>query len=804
MIEVKNINKFFNKNKRSEIHVLNDITISFPDTGLVVLKGNSGSGKTTFLNILGGLDSVNAGEVKIDNQLIKSYNPNIWNKIRTEKIGYIFQNYYLIPTLSVFDNVAIVLKMIGMEDEQEIEERVHYILKQVGIYNYRKRHANQLSGGQQQRVAIARALIKNPKIIIADEPTGNLDSNNTVEVMNIIKKISKQRLVVLVTHEKSIADFYGDRIVEILDGKIIDDYQNESSNTYQIEETDTFYLKDFKHIETSGNVSFYTNDEHIHLEEDIDVRLIYQNGRLLLDVNGVIKKVQLASEDSGVRVFDEHYKKLDKDTFMETSYQIEEIDITKNQKNKETLYTFKNSIINALLNFIKMTSAKKVMLIGFILSGMITAFAASIIGNRMFDDYLNIDELENYVEFSKQAFNMDIEDITSLNDDDPMFWINPYNTSKIRITVPSLYTSAQRYDLEGELDLIDHISEEDLIYGRMPENIYEIVVDKRVYTNNDEPYSRLTEYGVWSADQLIGEKIFARGLELEIVGISDVQTQRIFGDRTTLTLLAYSNIGITSYFLSLDLLGDVVEIVDGRMPVPGSKEILVPSDYGGGAIPPWSFDDGVYERWGYRISGTYDRSSIPFENYLYLAFDEDLEYYVFMNTVRVMSVYSSEPAEMLQKMEDAGLVASWPYGDTIIQAQNQQNKLTAILYISIFILLFTGLGMYYMMRSSMLSRIYEISVYRALGTKQSSIMRGFIIELLVITTFTTLFGYLLACILIFNLQEASYLKDIIYLNGQAFFLGLFLIYAINIFFGIMSIRGQLQKTPSELLSSYDM
>jgi ABC-type lipoprotein export system ATPase subunit/ABC-type antimicrobial peptide transport system permease subunit len=804
MIQVKHINKYFNKNKRSEIHVLDDITIDFPNTGLVVLKGNSGSGKTTFLNILGGLDGINSGEIKIDAQNIKGYNPKIWNKIRTEKIGYVFQNYYLIPSLTVFDNVAIVLKMIGIKDEQEIEERVHYILKQVGIYNFRKRHANQLSGGQQQRVAIARALIKAPKIIIADEPTGNLDSKNTIEIMNIIKKISKQRLVVLVTHEKSIADFYGDRIVEISDGRIIDDYINESPISYQVEEEDTYYLKDFKHIEKSGNLSFYTNDEHIHLNKDIDVKLIYQNGQLLLDVNGAIKKVQLASTDSNIRIIDEHYKKLDDETLMETSYQVEELNLSKNHKNKETLYTFKNNLKNALLNFLKLMRVKKVMLLGFVLSGMITALAASIIGNRLFDYYLEVDELENYVEFTKQEFDMDIEEITSLSNNDPMFWINPYNTKKIQISVPSTYTAVQKYDLEGELDLIDHITADDLIHGRMPENIYEIVVDKRVYTNNNDPFSKLTKYGIWSADQLIGEKIFIRGVEIVIVGISDVSAQRIFGDRTTLTLLSFERLEETFYFLSIEFLGGSVEIVDGRMPEPGSKEILVPYNYGGGMIPPWAFNDGVYERWGYKISGTFDKALIPHTNYTYLAYNADIEHYVFMNTVKVMSVYSSNPQELLGRMTEAGLVATWPYGDKIIQAENQQNRLIAILYISIFILAFSGLGMYYMMRSSMLSRIYEISVYRALGIKQSSIMREFITELIVITSFTTLFGYLFASSLIYTLQEASFLKEIAYLNGSAFILGFFLIYAINILFGIMSIRGQLSKTPSELLSSYDM
>src|SRR5690606_16950020 len=144
-------------------------SMEFPEKGLVVLLGASGSGKTTLLNVIGGLDKVDRGTIQFYEHQIKGYKAGIWDKIRTQDIGYIFQNYYLMNDLSVFENVAFVLKMIGITDKEAIEERVNYILNQVGMYRFRKKKATQLSGGQQQRVAIARALVKNPKVIIADE-----------------------------------------------------------------------------------------------------------------------------------------------------------------------------------------------------------------------------------------------------------------------------------------------------------------------------------------------------------------------------------------------------------------------------------------------------------------------------------------------------------------------------------------------------------------------------------------------------------------------------------------------------------
>lgn len=177
-------------------------------------------GKTTLLNVIGGLDKVRTGKIYIDNKNITSRRTKKVDKIRNLNIGYIFQDYKLIEDMSVYDNVALVLKMIGIKDKKEIKARVEYILEKIGMYRYRNRPAGMLSGGERQRVGIARALVKNPNIIIADEPTGNLDSKNSLEIMNIIKAISKEKLVILVTHERNLAEFYAVRVIEIQDGSI--------------------------------------------------------------------------------------------------------------------------------------------------------------------------------------------------------------------------------------------------------------------------------------------------------------------------------------------------------------------------------------------------------------------------------------------------------------------------------------------------------------------------------------------------------------------------------------------------------
>ena len=190
------------------LSAVKDVSFHIDRGEIFAVVGESGCGKTTMLNAIGGLDTVRSGSIFINGQKISGHNVHAIDKIRNLSVGYIFQDYKLIDDISVFDNVALALKMVGIKDKNEIKVRVEYVLDKVGILRYRYRPAATLSGGERQRVGIARALVKNPDIILADEPTGNLDSKNSVEVMNIIKRISMDRLVILVTHERNLAEFY--------------------------------------------------------------------------------------------------------------------------------------------------------------------------------------------------------------------------------------------------------------------------------------------------------------------------------------------------------------------------------------------------------------------------------------------------------------------------------------------------------------------------------------------------------------------------------------------------------------------
>ena len=262
MIKIRNLNKYYHKGKSNEIHVIDNTSLTLENTGLVCILGESGSGKTTLMNTISGLDNFHDGEIEIDGTVVKKYGDKNQEMVRNEKFGYIFQNYYLLQDRTVEYNLMLGLSLYDIPDEEK-QERIDYVLKAVDMWKYKKRKVSNLSGGQQQRIAIARALSKSPKIIFADEPTGNLDEANTMRIMSILKKISEKCLVVLVTHEKAIADFFADRILWISDGKIQKEVDRSQSDSYEYVEDVNLYLGEYEKQEVEdGNVSLeiYANE----------------------------------------------------------------------------------------------------------------------------------------------------------------------------------------------------------------------------------------------------------------------------------------------------------------------------------------------------------------------------------------------------------------------------------------------------------------------------------------------------------------------------------------------------------------
>ena len=246
MLEIKNLTKVYKTKNGAETVALAGVSLKFGERGMVFLLGKSGSGKSTLLNLCGGLDSPDSGEVIIKGRSSRDFSQSDFDSYRNTFVGFVFQEYNILNEFTVEENIALALELQG---KSKNSERVREILEQVELQDFAKRKPNTLSGGQKQRVAIARALVKNPEIIMADEPTGALDSETGRQVFETLKKLSADKLVIVVSHDREFAALYGDRIIELKDGKVISDVtktvtaaEDDGKNLREIGE-DTLTLK---------------------------------------------------------------------------------------------------------------------------------------------------------------------------------------------------------------------------------------------------------------------------------------------------------------------------------------------------------------------------------------------------------------------------------------------------------------------------------------------------------------------------------------------------------------------------------
>ena len=221
MLEIRNVTKIY-KTAGLEQRALDDVSLNFRKCEFASILGPSGSGKTTFLNIIGGLDHYTDGDLIINEISTKKYKDSDWDSYRNHRIGFVFQNYNLISHQTILTNVRLALTLSGISKKESIE-RAKKALKDVGLIDHIHKKPSQLSGGQMQRVAIARALVNDPDILLADEPTGALDSTTSIQIMELLKEIAKNKLVIMVTHNPELAKKYSSRIINLKDGKITKD-----------------------------------------------------------------------------------------------------------------------------------------------------------------------------------------------------------------------------------------------------------------------------------------------------------------------------------------------------------------------------------------------------------------------------------------------------------------------------------------------------------------------------------------------------------------------------------------------------
>ena len=566
MIKLVKVNKYFNRFKKNENHVINNTSFELGNSGLVSLLGESGSGKTTLLNAIGGLDNISSGSIYIDGKKLSRFS-YFKDKIRTLKIGYIFQNYNLIDNMSVFDNIALSLRMIGIKDKEEIKKRVNYVLEKIDMYRYRKRPASALSGGQRQRVGIARAIVKNPDVIIADEPTGNLDSKNTIEVMNIIKTISQEKLVILVTHEKPLAMFYSDKIIELVDGKVEAIYDNNHNDELDYRIDNKIYLKDIKKCEKISGDMFNGKIYNESLD-NINFTIVVKNGNIYIESD---KKVEVVDSNSNIEIVNEHYKKITKDDYIKNKF---DLSILSNDKKLKysSIYNPISMIAKGISIVLDYKFIKKMLLGGFVISAMFILFSISNIAGVM-----HIDD-SDFLKVNKKYYSLNIPkgNIEKINNVKNLLGdgsIIPSISGNYQIETNTIYQFQDRgVDVSAPVAFTDVIDKSDLIYGMMPGD-NEVLVDRRVIENNIDKFNSPKSIGILSYKDLVGKYLVRGKLRLRVSGIVDCGVKSFYINKKDFSYLINSEeyANFTSNYRNIK--DNNFTLKEGRL--PGDYEALV-------------------------------------------------------------------------------------------------------------------------------------------------------------------------------------------------------------------------------------
>ena len=422
MLKLENITKIYEGKNFKQI-ALNDVTLAFCNNEFVSILGPSGSGKTTLLNIIGGLDKYTYGNLIIDGVSTRKYKERDWNNYRSKKVGFIFQNYNLINHQTVLSNVLLSLNIAGKPKKESIK-LAKKVLKDVELENYIKKKPKELSGGQMQRVAIARALVTNPDIILCDEPTGALDSQTSIQIMELLKEISKEKLVIMVTHNVTLANKYSDRVIALNDGVITYD-----TSPYEVE---NYSLKKIKNKRKTMN-------KFTSLSLSFNNLLTKKSRTLLTSFAGSIGIIGIALVLSLSKGTQKYINKIEKNTFSKYPISIMESYIDYQNmfdKEKESCKNGSicsiNDLTNNVVNDNKINSISK-------------------FSNILKQNYENIN---NYTLDINYNYNIDL---------------NIYKDNKM-IENSSLYFK-EFFNNNSPL-----LKEYTLIYGKLPEKYNEIVI----------------------------------------------------------------------------------------------------------------------------------------------------------------------------------------------------------------------------------------------------------------------------------------------------------------------------------------
>lgn len=795
MIKLVNVYKYFNRGKKNEVKAIDNTSLDLPDKGIVTLLGPSGCGKTTLLNSIGGLSRINKGSIYIDGERITKRSVNKIDKIRSLKIGYIFQNFNLLDDETVFDNVSLVLKINGLKDKEEIKKRVNFCLESLNIYRYRNRYANMLSGGERQRVAIARAIVKDPEVIIADEPTGNLDSKNTIEVMNIIKSISRDRLVILVTHERELAKFYSDRIIEISDGKIVKDYENVDNHELDYRLDNKIYLKDIENYSNkevgSAKVEYYSDTT-----DKVSFKIVVKNDNIYIESDS-LKKIEVIN-NSNIELVDAHYEKINKKVYEEFSFDFNKVKDNKFKEKYSSIYNVVTSTKKGFRKVLNYSFVKKLLLIGFFTSSLFIMYSVSSIMSTFKVDEKNfVSYNKDYVLLNKK--NMSVNEFNNLNNVSNVEYVLPSN-GNVQVNFKFnkfLQTSGILESMSGSLASYSKVDK--VINGVKTNGKKEIIIDKmvidRFLSMGDAKNAGFNTY-----DNFINEYVYLQNDDMyKIVGISDTNSPSIYVNASEFVNFIENSLNDNSEDGSDKLKSyerSSITLTKGSLPV-NDYEVIVNENM----KDMYPLDKIIDKKVGdnkLKVVGYYKSVS---ESGLLVSENTIKNRLILTSDKFVIS--SSDKDSTISELKTSKYNVVDTYKDSLNNYKRsiEESNRNKIIYSSVIVII-SLIEIYLIVRSSFLSRVKEVGILRSIGVKRKDIYKMFMGEILSITLISSVPGLIVMGYILYTLSKISVLNIVI--NWYVVLISLVIILVFNTLFGLLPVYKTIRKTPHEILSRNDV
>ncbi len=826
MIEVKSLNKTYDRRTRAANTVLHDVTVTLPDRGFVCILGPSGCGKTSLLNAIGGLDTFDNGKLTVDELTVTRYGTRAFELARDRNFGYIFQNYYLLSEHSVAYNVYLGLHSLGLTHAEKVK-RVKLALRSVDMERYIHRRVEELSGGQQQRVAIARALARRPRVIFADEPTGNLDEENTRAVCSLLRRASKDSLVVMVTHEESIARFFADRIITLSDGRITSDSESWERGGLTATSDNTIYTGELEGKELGdGKVTLRLFEAPGAAPAEITVAVL--GDRIVLKLEDK-RTVSVGAPEDMPLIVEGERPKLD----------IADIDNSEDAASTE-LFGGESAppaspgkgltlpmMAREAWNLRHGKKMRKAGIWAFL--ALLTALVLLVVG-----DFINLSNVdpEDFLTSNPHVLSINIEHGSEISDFSDVTRPAQYKFSEALgnaakaagleydfippVNARFEYTVSTFYQV-GELSAmfpmtmgyapVERLDPSTLIYGRMPEKPYEVVVDRQVLEamldGDNIVLNSIRGIGFFLDTEI---EVIKRDYPLFICGISDSGARTFYLSKDAMIALCNSSAKI----MSLDELKKRFPGQYDDVTLEASECILNTSTVG----HVWDDRiDFVYSPGGgigYTVKKTvsFDDAHVAI-----IISDEAIEHRFLSLLQDSYEIYCEDKDEMkafindfIEKYDDKSIAPNVTDRYAIQQREFEEAasiKMDARSIITLSVLILCVVMLYLLCRTQARERLGLVAVYRLLGIPGRKLYAIFMLEGAISALTAVIPAALITWATVAVLQKWTSIAVPLILPWYAVTASVLGIVVCYLFVSVLPLISLLRQPPAKLASKYE-